>query len=91
MNKRQLLTGATATGAGIATSLDSGRFSVQIAGITTATVKVQVSNDGSNWHDLATATADGIYSNADGCPYAYVRANVSAYTSGTINVILVAA
>jgi hypothetical protein len=56
----------------------------QISGITTATVNIQASNDGSNWITIATTTANAMYENDD--PYVFTRATISAHTTGTISV-----
>lgn len=61
-----------------------------------AIVKIQVSNDGSNWIDLGTitltlgtsATSDGIASYA---AWAYVRANVSTLTGTNATVTVTCA
>ena len=72
-------------------------LAIQINGITTATVTFQGTIDGTNWVDIGftdmadnstvatTATADGIYK----CSVAgllQVRANLTAWTTGTITV-----
>lgn len=55
-------------------------------GAVSATVKVQVSNDGSSWLDQATITLSGTTSASDGyageAPWKCVRGNVTAI-SGT--------
>lgn len=58
---------------------------VQIAGITTGTVKVQASADGSAWFDCGSAlTANGMVDvDTSFKTVNYVRANTTAYTSGT--------
>lgn len=55
-----------------------------VEGITTATVHVDGSIDGTNWYTLGNVTADGKIANTE--PWKYVRARISAYTSGTITV-----
>ena len=88
-----LLTAATATGAGSAFGpFESASTTFQAAGATSAgsgaaTVKIQVSNDGMNWIDLGTITLTlSSTSSSDGfaafAAWAYVRANVTAI-SGT--------
>lgn len=93
IRKFDLLTAAITTGAGAAFGpFDSPNMTFQAAGTVStstgaATVKIQVSNDGTNWLDLGTitltlgtvATADGFASYA---AWAYVRANVTVI-SGT--------
>lgn len=97
---------ATATGAGTSINTvdaSSGALTVltaQIVGITTATVTWQGTIDGTNWVAIqftnlndgtaaTTATADGLY-RATVLGLMQVRANITAYTSGTITVTGVA-
>lgn len=93
---------ATTTGNGTAIEVTDGSggalitLAMQITGITTATVTFQATIDGSNWvavlvtkladgSDSTTATADGLYRlTCHGLRQ--VRAQISAYTSGTITV-----
>lgn len=78
------LTGAVATGPGKAFTPQSSAVTLLVQGITTATVVLQVSMDNSVWTTIgAGVTADG--SIAIDTPYKYVRANVTVWTSGTIN------
>ena len=79
-----LLSAVTATGASKAVQCDAGAPAfLQVNGITTATVAFQGSLDGSNWYTLGSAlTADGIVTVANAPKY--LRANCTAYTSGTI-------
>lgn len=90
-----LLNGVTATGAGGSFEIDrrikeSAKATYQATvtgtGAVSATVKVQVSNDDSNWIDLGTITLSGTTSDTDGfssdAPWAYRRGNVTAI-SGT--------
>lgn len=81
-----LLSGVGATGASQPVRTDGlTPAHVQVSGITLGTVAVQGSVDGSVWATVATAlTADGIVTLSD--PPPYVRANVTAFTSGTITV-----
>lgn len=74
-----------ATGAGVGTTAQPERkdWVAQVTGITTATVDIQGSLDNTNWETLSSLTADGKYENS--AAWKYVRANISAYTSGTIN------
>lgn len=88
-----ILSGATATGAGSAFGpFENDTATFQASGATSsgagaATVKIQVSNDGTNWIDIGeisltlatTASSDGFAAYA---PWAYVRANITAI-SGT--------
>ena len=84
-NLPPLLKAVTATGAGEAVRPIGKDRSIQIDGITNATVLVQVSEDNANWHTVITATADGHYQLESNSRY--MRANVSVYTSGTITVV----
>lgn len=99
---------ATATGNGTAmdcTAITRGAMTaltMQVTGITTATITFEATIDGTNWVAIlatnlandttaTTATADGIY-RITVLGLVSVRARISAYTSGTITVrgILVA-
>ena len=86
MALKTLLSAVTATGASLAVGTDSNKPAfVQISGITSATVAVQGSVDGSTWSLIGTAlTADGLVTVAN--PPPYIRANVTAYVTGTITV-----
>jgi hypothetical protein len=81
-----LLSGVAATGASQGIRTDGlVPAHVQISGITIGTVAVQGSVDGTTWATVATAlTADGIVTLATPTPY--IRANVTAFTSGSITV-----
>lgn len=93
MKATQLITNATVTGAGSALNvLGTHNMTFQAVGATSsgagsATIKIQISNDGTNWLDLGTITltlatttsSDGFASYAS---WAFVRANVTAI-SGT--------
>jgi len=94
---------AVATGAGTAievTDVDGGAFlslTLQVVGITTATVTFQGTIDGTNWTSIefssladstalaTTATADGIY-RATVLGLWKVRANITSWTTGTITI-----
>lgn len=93
---------AVATGNGTAadcTPVSDGPYysaTVQVKGITTATITWEGTVDGTNWvavlatnltagTDATTATADGIY-RLTVLGFKQVRARISAYTSGTIAV-----
>jgi hypothetical protein len=83
-----LLNGVTATGAGTAVTPEHFRgdhenLNAIIRGITTATVAIEVSLDGTNFVAITSQTADWAGKVAD---FPYIRANVTAYTSGTITV-----
>lgn len=88
-----MLTNATTTGAGSASQIRyANRITFQGYGTTTAgagaaTIKIQVSNNGTDWLDLGTisltlsttSSSDGFAAEA---PWQYARANVTAL-SGT--------
>lgn len=85
-------TGVTSTGAGVSVYKDSPYSSFQATvtgtGTVTATIAIEVSNDGTNWcaTPMGTITLSGTTSSTDGfttqAPWKYVRANVTAI-SGT--------
>jgi hypothetical protein len=79
-----LLNEVVATGASTAVQADAGQPAfLQVVGITTATVAFQGSLDGTTFATIGTAlTADGIVTIANAPKY--LRANVTAWTSGTI-------
>lgn len=81
---RTLLNAVTASGASAAVQVDGGQPAfLQVSGITTATVALQGSLDGTTFATIGTAlTADGIITVANAPKY--LRANCTAYTSGTI-------
>lgn len=86
MALKTLLSAVTATGASSAISTDSNKAAfVQVSGITSATVTVQGSVDGTTWSTVGTAvTSDGLVTITN--PPPYIRANVTTYVSGTITV-----
>ena len=79
-----LLSAVVATGASKAVQADPGQPAfLQVSGITSATVALQGSLDGTTYATIGTAlTADGIITIANAPKY--LRANCTAYTSGTI-------
>ena len=79
-----LLNAVVATGASKAVQADACQPAfLQVTGITTATVALQGSLDGTTYVTIGTAlTADGIVTVANAPKY--LRANCTAYTSGTI-------
>jgi len=79
-----LLSAVTATGASRAVQCDAGSPAfLQVSGITSATVVLQGSLDGTNWSTLGTSlTADGIVTVANAPKY--LRANCTVYVTGTI-------
>lgn len=89
MKLTTLLADAVATGAGTAYTTEGYEESsaqAVVTGIGTATVVIEGSIDGTTYLTLDTVTADGIIT----VPLLpHVRANVTAYTAGTINATLV--
>jgi hypothetical protein len=83
-NPVTVLNAVGATGASTAVQADAGQPAfLQVSGITTATVAFQGSLDGTNWSTIGTAlTANGIVTIANAPKY--LRANVTAWTSGSI-------
>ena len=79
-----LLSAVGATGASKAVQVDGGQPAfLQVSGITSATVLLQGSLDGTNWSTLGTSlTADGIVTVANAPKY--LRANCTVYVTGTI-------
>ena len=79
-----LLSAVTATGASQAVQADAGQPAfLQVSGITSATIALQGSLDGSNWSTIGTAlTANGIITIANAPTY--LRANCTVYVTGTI-------
>ena len=79
-----LLSAVGATGASRAVQVDAGLPAfLQVSGITSATVLLQGSLDGTNWSTLGTSlTADGMITVAN-AP-AYLRANCTVFVTGTI-------
>ena len=88
MSTQTLLSGVTATGAGPVRSLQNCRGGgspvVTVDGITVATVEIQgrLTAGSGAWIQLALLTSDGVVQIER---VAEVCANVTAYTSGTIN------
>jgi adenosine/AMP kinase len=79
-----LLSEVEATGASSAIYPDGAPVTVVISGITTATVAVEGSVDGTNFEAIESKTADAcVIVNPS---TKFIRANVTAYTSGTITV-----
>lgn len=97
-NAVQILSGATATGAGEVHDPVGAKMAFQAIGVTSSgagasDVLIEASLDGSNWVTLATisltlsttATSDGFVADA---PWAFIRANVNSIsgTGATIDV-----
>jgi hypothetical protein len=79
-----LLSAVGATGASKAVQVDGGQPAfLQVSGITSATVVLQGSLDGTNWSTIGTAlTADGMITVANAPKY--LRANCTVFVTGTI-------
>ena len=79
-----VLSAVVATGASKAVQADAGQPAfLQVSGITSATVALQGSLDGTNWSTIGTAlTADGLITVANAPKY--LRANCTVYVTGTI-------
>jgi pectate lyase len=79
-----LLSAVVATGASKAVQADAGQPAfLQVSGITSATVALQGSLDGTNWSTIGTAlTADGLITVANAPKY--LRANCTVFVTGTI-------
>ena len=86
---KTLLSAVVATGASQAVQADAGQPAfLQVSGITSATVALQGSLDGSNWSTIGTAlTANGIITIANAPTY--LRANCTVYVTGTITAKIV--
>ncbi len=98
---RDIMVDKTTTGAGSAHFKDSPHATFQATvtgtGAVTATVDIEVSNDGTNWADTAagTITLSGTTTHSDGftttnAPWKYVRANVTAIsgTGASVDVVM---
>lgn len=88
-----IIDGKTDTGAGSTFISDfAGTATIQawITGTGTATVLLQVSNNGSNWLDLATFSLDSAGTVSDGfvmeAPWLYTRGYVSTITGGSVSI-----
>ena len=79
-----LLSAVGATGESKAVQVDGGVPAfLQVSGITSATVALQGSLDGTNWSTIGTAlTANGIITVANAPKY--LRANCTVFVTGTI-------
>jgi hypothetical protein len=79
-----LLNAVGATGESRAVQVDGGVPAfLQVSGITSATVALQGSLDGTNWSTIGTAlTANGIVTVANAPKY--LRANCTVFVTGTI-------
>lgn len=97
IGSRTLLDGADSTGAGSSFNGSSGAFQVianGTSGAFSATVKVQVSNDDTNWDDAVEFSLSGTATTADSeaaaitANYKYVRGNVTTLSGTGANVTL---
>jgi hypothetical protein len=79
-----ILNAVVATGASSAVQADAGQPAfLQVSGITSATVALEGSLDGTNWSTIGTAlTANGMVTVANAPKY--LRANCTVYVTGTI-------
>jgi hypothetical protein len=79
-----LLNAVVATGASTAVQVDPGQPAfLQVSGITSATVTLQGSLDGTTYTTIGTAlTGDGMITVANAPKY--LRANCTVYVTGTI-------
>jgi hypothetical protein len=79
-----LLSAVVATGASKAVQVDAGTPAfLQVSGITSATVALEGSLDGTNWATIGAAlTVNGIVTIANAPKY--LRANCTVYVTGTI-------
>jgi len=82
----KILDGAVATGAGSAHEVEGTRLGVYIQVATTATVKIETSPDGALWMDsgITGKTATAYFALDE--THRFVRANVTAWTAGAVNV-----
>jgi len=97
---QNILNAVTSTGAGGSRPLPALYSTYQAiangtSGAFSATVKVQVSNDDTNWEDAITFSLSGTATTADSdganisAPWAYVRGNVTAISGTGANVTLI--
>lgn len=85
-NIATLLNAVAATGAGSTFQPLGRNCTFELIISNTATVKLQVSFDGSTWLDLPASSVSATALLSIGEWYPYVRANVTAWTSGTVTV-----
>jgi hypothetical protein len=84
----KLLDAAVATGAGSSVEVVGDHLGFYISIATTATVKIETSPDGTTWMDtsITAKTATGYFA-LEEC-HRFIRANVTAWTAGAVNVWL---
>ena len=79
-----LLSAVVATGASKAVQIDAGTPAfLQVSGVTSATVVLQGSLDGTNWSTIGTALTANGFVTVQNAP-TYLRANCTVYVTGTI-------
>lgn len=78
-----LLDAKAATGASKEFTPSTTRTTFQVSGTFSGTCTIQGSLDGTNWDTVGTALTAPGFVTTDSC-YKYLRANVTAYTSGSI-------
>lgn len=93
-----LFTDRTTTGAGTTREAPGPGATVQVVvtgtGALTASVTIQVSNDGTNWLDLGTLSLSGTTSATQGLAlqahWVYIRGNIATLTGtgATVNAIM---
>ncbi len=81
-----LLSAVGATGAGTAVTCNVRDKIAQVFGTFVGTVHLEGSMDGTNFITLGNLTVPGKIANSE--PWKYVRGNVTAWTSGTITMLL---
>lgn len=82
--QKKVLSAAAATGASEAVRCDNDVKTLMVAGTFVATIHLEGSpDDGTTWITLGNVTAAGLVNVTNG--FSYLRANVTAFTSGTID------
>jgi len=85
-NSQTLLSAAAATGAGAAVACSAKDKVAHVFGTFVGTVHLEGSMDGTNYFTLGNLTAIGKIANSE--PWKFIRGNVTAFTSGTITMLL---
>ena len=82
----KLLNGQAAAGAGQAHEVNGDQLGIYIQIAATATVKIETSPDGAAWFDTSITgkTASGYFALNE--VHRFIRANVTAWTAGAVNV-----
>jgi hypothetical protein len=81
-----LLDAVSATGAGATATVFPLHKAFQVIISATATCELQASLDGTNWITLRSSTASEGYTVE--APWRRLRGNVTAYTSGTVTLLM---